>query len=306
VQVERVVERDPWQAVVVAHGKRPAVRRETAALAMPELPPGPFGATIDELKRRADAGDARAAGALADGYRRCEYFQPPQDQADLEKRAEDRVVFQLDLADQLIGQVKDAAAKQGVELGEIPEVDSVSAYEQQLTAETDLAAACRGVDAIQAADWLSWYGRAAELGDTEAELGYWGSALSRVWLGLLDELPHRKAVAAAALQSSLSRGDWRALAAIGAITEGGYYVEPDPFFAHAYYFAALQGPNDDIAQLPWLDGGGLMRLFSGNDIHSYLAQRMRTTAAALTSAQVAEAERIGAVLYARCCTGRRP
>ncbi|MEP7096994.1 MAG: hypothetical protein ABI748_04965 [Dokdonella sp.] len=298
--------RDSWQAIVAHQALPPAPVRGDGLQLASSLPLGPFGATIDELKRRAEAGDPRAAKALAEGYRRCEFFTPPAGQQDLEKRAEDKTVNSLNFVDQIVDQVKESATRKGIKLPAMPKIDSLSVYQQQLKTEVDLAEACRGVERADASTWRTWYARAAELGEPDAELDYWQVALANASMASLDEIPRQKDIAASALQRSLSHGDPRALAAIGAVLEYGYFADPDPFLAHAYYFAASQAPNNDIASFPWASGGVFMRLATGSDTHTYLARRLRATALPLKPAQVLESEHIGAQLFASCCTGGHP
>ena len=301
---EPKVLRDGWSGIVAHHVKSTPSSTGAAATAA-NLPLGPFGINVDELKRRADRGDAQAAKALAVGFHRCRFFEPPKTQVELEQRAEDRTVTGLNLVDQIVDQAKAAARKQNVDIGELPEVDAVTAYEQQLAAETDLAANCNGVDTTEAQGWFTWYQRAAELGDAEAELGYWHIAFDVGDLSSLDEMPHRKNVAATSLQRALSRGDWRALVAIGLVVERGYLAVPDPFDAYAWFYAASLASAEDIAVLPWLTNSPLVRLTVGNDTQAYVAGLLVRTARSLDATQIAAAERVGHERFARCCSGRR-
>jgi len=113
-----------------------------------------------------------------------------------------------------------------------------------------------------------------------------------------------KADAADDLDRALAAGDPRALGAIAEVFRIGYYDEPDPFMAHAYYFAASLAPNAPIETIPWT-GTGFLRLTSGNDTSTYYRRWLATTASSLDPAAVAESERIGATLYANCCGGAR-
>lgn len=291
--------REPWAKLVHRgnHSAKPTAR--TPAQPPPE---GPFGATIDELKRRAETGDASAALALAKGYRECEYYQPPKDDAELDQRVEESTASSLSLYDQIVDQVKERAAQNGVDPPKIPKVESMQVYHEHMKSETEQRDRCRGVQVADARQWRDWYGRAAALGDIEAEIGYWNFAFQRASVVPLDEVRDIKADAADYLDRALAAGDPRALGAIAEVFRGGYYDEPDPFMAHAYYYAASLAPSAPIETIPWT-GTGLLRLTSGNDTASYYGRWLATTASALDPAARVEAERLGASLYASCCGG---
>jgi hypothetical protein len=292
--------RDSWQRIV---DRGAGSSRSTVSRARPGiLPAGPFGANVDELKRRAGEGDAGAAKALAEGYRRCESYVPPRDHANLEKRVEDGTVAQLNLIDQLVDQANEKARQRG-EAKRIAEQASTPAYQAEMKAEQEMAEACDGVDTGDAKKWVDWYARAAELGDISAELGYWWVAFSQADIVPLDELQREKIAAANYVQDALSRGDWRALAAIGSILQVGYYGDPDPFLAHAYAFAASQAAVADITILPWMSGALRMRIAAGNDTQIYLQRMLQRTAMTLDPQQIAQSEQMGAALYASCCAG---
>ncbi|MEP7043031.1 MAG: hypothetical protein ABI843_08200 [Dokdonella sp.] len=298
--------RDAWSSIVASHTRtnltaRADARSASASQTQPELPVGPFGAHIGELKRRVEAGDATAAKALAEGYRRCEFFQAPRDQAEIEKRAEDTTVFQLGALDQ----VKRQAAEQGIDVGKLADIAPLPVYRAHLQSETDKAENCRGVDTTDARAWVDWQARAAELGDADAQLGYWQAVFNRADVYPLDELRRRKEAAAAYLQQAFARGDWRALVAIGEVLEMGYFAEPDPYSAHAYYFAAAQAPSSDISVLPWISGMPFEGLEIGRDTRALLQQSLQRTAALLDAGQIALAEQSGVALFAGCCAQLR-
>ena len=221
---------------------------------------------------------------------------PPKDQADLEKRVENDTVTQLNLVDQIVDQVRENARARGDATDKIPEQASLPAYRAQMKHEGQMAETCHGVDPADAKKWTDWYARAAELGDLEAELGYWHMAFSRADAVPLDVIQRDKIVSANYLQDALSRGDWRALAAISAIFGAGYYADPDPFLAHTYAFAASQSAPADITALPWMTGAIRVRIAAGNDTQTYLRWELERTASKLDSQQIAQAEQMGAAL----------
>jgi hypothetical protein len=268
------------------------------------LPEGPFGASVAELKRRAADGDAAAALALAKGFRDCQFYVPPKDRADLRQRVEDHTAHSLDFGDQLVNFAKQHAKEAGIDPDTVKNVDTMTAYRAQLDAETELGAKCAGVDIAEARKWSDWYAQAAKLGYPEAELGYWRVVVDDAEIVPLETLREHKADAVAGLQQELARGDARALAAIAEILMAGWFVEPDPYAAHAYYFAASQMPNADMTSLPWFRGGFSL-LFTGRDTQTYFALSLRRTAASLDEQQIAASEALGAEIYARCCGGAR-
>lgn len=64
-----------------------------------------------------------------------------------------------------------------------------------------------------------WYGRAAALGDVEAEVGYWNFAFQHASVEPLDAVRQVKADAADDLDRALAAGDPRALGAIADRTD---------------------------------------------------------------------------------------
>jgi hypothetical protein len=294
---------EAWDRIVHRAVATPAKPPAKPALSTP-LPDGPFGATIDELRRRALGGEASAALALATGYRACQFYQPPKDQADLEQRVEDSTVQHLNLLDQLVDQVKQQAAAQGIESPKIPHVDSMDVYHETMKTEVATSEKCSGVVHRDAEHWRGWWARAAALGDEDAALAYWHIAFEAESEASLDELAEEKSLAADYLERAYESGDPRSLAAIAEVYRAGYYGDPDPFMAHAYFFAASQSPNAPILTLPWIDGG-LELLVTGNDTATYYAIGLKWTAATLDPAEIADAERMGAALFAQCCSGAR-
>jgi len=179
-------------------------------------------------------------------------------------------------------------------------VDPAAVYGQELTAQHELASDCTGIAHADAADWFKWYEQAAELGEPDAEVGYWHPALAQVSLVDLNEIGHRKDIAVVALQRARARGDWRALAAIGSLLKIGYFAEPDFFGAYAYFFAAAQAPTQAIDAVPWIDYG-LGRVFAGPDTQTWLARELSDLGSRLDPAQRAQAEQLGVQLYEQCC-----
>ena len=297
--------RDAWQDIV--RRSVPAkVAEAPARIDRSPLPDGPFAANIAELERRADNGDPGAAFALAKGFRACRFYTPPKDQAELQQRAEDEAVNTLSLSDQLGDFVQQKAREKGITLpAPIPKADSMKTYGAALAAETTLDANCRGVARADVDQWLTWYAKAAALGDPDAQVGYWREAFQDADITPLKDLQQMKAESAAALQQAVARGDWRALAAIGQVFESGYYDDPDPFMAHAYFFAAAQAPDQDIAVLPWMADAGIASLFSGGRTQIFLSRQLAATASSLDAEQLAQSEQLGAQLYAQCCAGPR-
>jgi hypothetical protein len=152
--------------------------------------------------------------------------------------------------------------------------------------------------------WRGWFGQAAALGDEDAMLAYWHIAFVAESEASFAGLGEEKALAAAYLERAYESGDPRALAAIAEVYRAGYYADPDPFMAHAYFFAAAQSANAPILTLPWIQGG-LELLGTGSDTATYYAIGLRQTGAMLDAAEIAGAERLGASLYAQCCGGKR-
>lgn len=289
---------DAWTSIAHRGGARVRAPAATASTPAP-LPAGPFGGNVAALHRRAEAGDAAAAMALANGYRRCRSFTPSQNRHELEKRAEDKTVMQLGFYDQLVRKAKE----KGVDPAKIPDADAMQAYHGVLKAEVDLDAECRDVDARASQDWRTWLAKAAELGDVDARLEYWSEMASQATITPLDVLVRDKQAAARYLQDALAGGDWRALAAIASVLEQGLYAEPDLFDAHAYYYAAAQGPTGHLDELPWLRGHGFAIAGFGNDTRLWLDARLRSTAQVLSQDQIRDAEQQGIGLYQRCCAG---
>lgn len=290
------VVRDGWQMIAAKHV---TTRANALASSTSALPPGPFVGTVEELKRRVRTGDAQAARRLADGYRRCQFFTPAANEAELEKKTLDQVAGGLNFGEELAGQLRDHAARHGVKLEE-SKVDPAAVYGQELTAQHELASDCTGIAHAEAADWFKWYEQAAELGEPDAEVGYWNPALAQVSLVDLNEIRHRKDIAVVALQRARARGDWRALAAIGSLLKIGYFAEPDFFGAYAYFFAAAQAPTQPIDALPWIDNG-LGRVFAGPDTQTWLARELSDLGSRLDPVQRAQAEQLGVQLYEQCC-----
>ena len=268
-----------------------------------ELPAGPFGRNVADLKQLADAGNADAAYALAKGFRGCEFFVPPKTDAEATQRAEDATVMQLNLVDQIVDQVKSAAQKQGTRIDKIPEVPVQPALQENLRAGQEQVRQCTDVDAKAAKDWLNWQRRAAELGNVEAELAYWHLLLQNADVIKLEDLVQDKQVAIAALQDAFSQGDARALIAIGDALENGLFAEPDPYLAYAYFFAATQSPYADIGTLPWIGNNFFARLASGSNTQQLLQQQLNRVGSTLSPSQQLSAQQLGVDLFLQCCQG---
>lgn len=267
------------------------------------LPSGPFGHNIPELKRLADTGDADAAYALAKGYRACEFFVPPKDSTEVAQRAEDSTVMQLNVVDQIVDQATSAAKKQGKSIGKVPEIPALSVYQENLRASQEQIRQCADVDVNAAKDWMNWQRRAAELGNPEAELTFWLSVLQHADGLSLEDLIQDKQVAIAALQDAVSRGDPRALVAIGEVLEDGMFAEPDPYLAYAYFYAASQAPYANINTLPWVGQGFLQLLTAGRNTQQYVQRHLDRTGSSLSAAQQLAAQQLGLDLFRKCCQG---
>jgi hypothetical protein len=288
-----------WQKIAArskaAHNKR----GEQAA----ELPTGLFGSNISALRKLADAGNADAAYALAKGYRDCEFFVPPKDDSEVAQRAEDSTVMQLNVFDQIVDQVKSAAEKQGKSIGKVPEVAVQPVYQGNLRAGQEQVRQCTGVDTAIARDWMEWQRRAAELGNLEAELTYWILMVQNADVRSVEDLVQDKQVASAALQDALSRGDPRALIAIGEVLQNGWFAEADPYLAYAYFYGASQAPYANINTLPWIGQSIFAVLANGNNTQTYLQQHLDRVSASLTPAQQLAAQQLGLSLFQQCCKG---
>ena len=268
-----------------------------------QLPSGAFGHNISELKRLADAGNGDAAYALAKGYRACEFYVPPKSNAEVAKRAEDSTVMQLSLVDQIVDQVKSAAAKQGKSIGKVPQIPVLPAYQDNLRASQEQVRQCTGVDTNVAKNWMDWQRRAAELRNPEAELTFWHSVLERADVSSLEDLVQDKQVAIAALRDAVARGDPRALMAIGEVLEDGLFAEPDPYLAYAYFYAASQAPYASINTLPWIGQGIFQLLAEPSNTQQYVQQRLNRTSSSLSAAQQLDAQQLGLELFRQCCQG---
>ena len=303
---DRAVVHDAWQDAG-QRAKLPKVAESRTTPPMP-LPEGPFGDNVAELKRRVEAGDSGAAVVLAKGLRICRYYRPPKNPEELQQRLEEITVNELGMADQLADFVKQHAEGSGVDASKLPKLEAMQVYNEHLRTETEHADNCRGVDAADAKQWGNWYLRAAELGDADAEVTYWRVVTDQSAYLPLEELPPQKAAMEDFLQRALARGDWRALAAIGELYSQGWLAEPDPFYSHAYFFAAAQAPEVSIFELPWMGdwlGPGLGILYTGNTTHTYFSRELQRTGAELDPQQIAESEQLGVALYAQCCGGGR-
>ena len=266
------------------------------------LPSGPFGSNVEILKRLAE-NNADAAYALAVGFQGCQFFVPPKDESEAAAQAESSTVMQLGIIDQLVDQAKDIASKNGKSLGTIPEVSVQSFYQENLTGVQNRARECAGVETSDTRDWMNWLRRAAQLGNSDAELRFWQSVRQNADGRSLEDLMQDKPVAEAALQDSLSHGDVRALMAIGETLDIGLFSDPDPFSAYAYFFAASQAPYADIRTLPWIGQNIFQLLAWGSNTQQYLQRNLDRTGSSLTPAQQQAAQQLGLSLYQRCCQG---
>ena len=267
-----------------------------------QLPTGPFGSNIADLTRLADGGNADAAYALAKGYRNCQFFVPPKNDAETAQHAEDSTVLQLNVLDQIVDQAKNAAEKQGTKIGNVPEVPVQPVYQDNLRAGQEQVRQCTGVDKNAAGNWMAWQKRATELGNPEAELTYWKRILQSADVLSLEDLVQDKQIASAALQGAVSRGDSRALMAIGEVLENGAFAEPDPYLAYAYFYAASQAPYANTHTLPWIENIFEL-LHSGSNTQQYLQRHLDRTGSTLSPAQVLAAQQFGMDLFQRCCQG---
>jgi TPR repeat protein len=211
--------------------------------------------------------------------------------------------MQLDVVDQFVDQVKSAAEKQGKNIGKVPEIPVLPAYQENLRASQNQVRECTGVDSNAARDWMDWQRRAAELRNPKAELTFWHSVLERADGRSLEDLVQDKQVAIAALQDAISRGDPRALMAIGEVLEDGLFAEPDPYLAYAYFYAAAQAPYANIDTLPWIGHGIFQLLAEGRNTQQYVQQNLDRASSALSTSQQLAAQQFGLELYQRCCQG---
>lgn len=291
------------------HGADPFVRaaRRSTPRDVPAVPPptadplplplGPFGSNVAELERRANAGDARAAKALADGYKDCRGFQPLADAADVAEQAEEATARSLDLLEQIRGQLNVIAREHDVD--EIPEPSVDAAYSNILARRWSRIERCTGVDPQAAENWYAWYTRAVELGDVEASLEYWREVLKNANLQRVAEVPRERNLAVSAAARVLAKGDPRALVAIGEMLDAGFFTQPDAFHAYAYVFAATQASPGYLASPT--NRPSLFGLRAGETMGDLLPRMLTRFGATLDPQQRAEAERVGAELYARCC-----
>jgi len=285
-----------WQKIVARAGAKAGRNQQQAT-----LPDGPFGRNVKDLEQLADAGNADAAFALAEGFRECEFFVPPKSDAEMAQSAEDKTLFQLNIVDQVVDQARSAAEKRGEHIDKIPEVPVTSVYQENLRATQERTRECSGVDTKAARNWPEWQKRAAEGGNLEAELTYWHLLLQRGDMLSPAEIVQDKQVAAMALQDALTRGDSRALIAIAEVLEKGMFTEPDPYLAYAYFYAASQAPYADINALPWIGGNFFAMLNAGGNTQLYLRRHMDSTGASLSSPQKSAAQQLGTNLFAQCC-----
>jgi len=286
-----------WQRITARSELLRNKRKEQTA----ELPSGPFGRNISDLRRLADAGNADAAYALAKGYRDCQFFVPPKDDSEVAQRAEDSTVMQLNVVDQIVDQVKNTAEKQGKNIGKIPEVAIQPVYQGNLRAGQDQVRQCTGVDTDDARDWMVWQKRATELGNPEAELTYWILMVQSADMLSVEELVQDKQLASAALQDAVSRGDSRALIAIGEVLQNGWFAEADPYLAYAYFYAASQAPYASIHTLPWMGQSIFAVLANPDNTQTYLQQHLDRAGSSLTPAQQLAAQQLGLALFEQCC-----
>ncbi|QBB72219.1 hypothetical protein ELE36_18635 [Pseudolysobacter antarcticus] len=297
--------RDGWQKIVAQHSSQ--VQRGMApgasAATRTELPSGPFGRNVASLEQLADAGNADAAYALAQDFRACQYFVPPKNAAEVERGAEERTVAQFEATDQLIDQLKITAKKQRGDLGDIPEIPVKPVYQENLDAAQQQISRCTGVDSRDAKNWKDWQTRATELGNRDAQLGYWLVMLQDADVTRPADLVRQKQLAITALQSALSAGDPRALAAIGEVLDDGLFAEPNEFLAYAYFHAASQVPYAAIGTLPWVGNHFMTTLNYGSTTEGYFQQHLSHTGAGLSPIQQLAAQQLGIELFAQCCRG---
>jgi hypothetical protein len=211
--------------------------------------------------------------------------------------------MQLNFVDQIVDQAKSIAEKQSQHIDNPPQIPVTSVYQGNLSAGQEQIRQCTGVDTKVAKNWLAWQQRAAALGNPEAELTYWQLVLQRADALDLQGIVQDKQIAITALQNSLSRGDSRALAAIGEVLEDGMFAEPDPYLAYAHFYAASQAPYADMNSLPWIGGNFMSMLMWGSNTQRYLQQHLDSNGSSLNAAQQLAAQQLGADLFRQCCQG---
>lgn len=279
----------------------------TASLPPPEsvrveLPAGTFGEQFEALRRLAEAGSGEAARLLYDGLEKCRGVPAAGDQNALLDTAARHADVQLQLVDQVVQKAKDAAAARGGALV-MPEVPTGAVFEEALHQLRERAVECEGAPRFDIDASMALLERAAILGDADAQLRYANESLRSTGgsISVAAEAARRKPLVRDMLAHSLKHGDWRALAVLGDMLSIGYFTDPDPAAAYAYFYAARQAPDASGSRLPWASGPTLM--FFG-DAAAELDADMARLAARLTPEEITLAQGAGLALYTRCCMGK--
>jgi hypothetical protein len=192
------------RAVSTAHGNLDSAASNGSATALP--PPGtPLAEIFDELKRRADAGDAAAASRLFQDLQRCAEAQR-------------------------LGHYLPAIANRALE-GNLPSSpDELERSDRQLDRlqrglefQQNTQAMCAGVSSNQLAALVPTTLAAAQLGDPQAADCYVGANLN-AWPDVLNNpgwVSEYKNNALPLANAALQRGDWTMVALLASANAGG-------------------------------------------------------------------------------------
>lgn len=253
----------------------PPARPAASAQNDTPLPAGPIGTTYAELVRRADAGDGRAAMALARTLALCESYV----EEEREVLEEDLVTFAANVEDTPDPAGGASSRDRFVEL-------AVGAIDIR-------AATCPGIDALGIADRAAererWFALGLQLGDPAALVEEADAMIRKKYPRRADivdnaeELRALRPQAMAMLQRAASQGEPTALLRTSAAHRSGDLAERDPVAAYAYLLAYRAGPPAD----------GVPALFLGN--------AERHLSAGLTPEQIEAAQARAEQIRAACC-----
>lgn len=201
---------------------------------------------LEALEQAANAGDADAAAALAEGWNGCQMWQPIPEQA-IAERVERQVAANYEFAESLLGAVADDEERAaGVE--ELARHDPAQVAQEMEQALRQQGEFCSGIDAV--ADMLQrqregqrWRRRAAELGDVPSRRAVVTTAF-RVQGGRVRDIAalehvRMKPLVLELLAQGLAQGDPYMLGEMALFTGEGYFAPPDPLQGYAYSRAYL-------------------------------------------------------------------
>lgn len=239
------------------------------------LPAGPIGTTYAELVRRAEAGDGRAAMALARTLALCESYV----EEEREVLEEDLVTFAANVQDTPDPAGGASSRDRFVEL-------AVGAIDIR-------AATCPGIDALGIADRTAererWFALGLQLGHPAALVEEADAMIRKKYPRRADivdnaeELRALRPQAMAMLQRAAAQGEPTALLRTSAAHRSGDLAERDPVAAYAYLLAYRAGPPAD----------GVPALFLGN--------AERHLSAGMTPEQIQAAQARAEQIRAACC-----